>query len=197
METMLIGKKVGMTRIFGEDGEAIAVSVVKAEPNLIIGYTEGETNRVKVAAVKTKKLNKPDAGQLKGKTEAKLKVIREFVSEKKYKVGDELTVGDFKEGDKVNVIGTSKGKGFAGVIKRHNFSRGPETHGSDHHRKPGSIGSMFPQHVLKGQKMPGHLGHARVTVKNLRIEGIDKNDSLLLISGAVPGIRGSLITIYK
>jgi large subunit ribosomal protein L3 len=197
METMIVGKKVGMTRIFDQDGKAIAVSVVKVEPNLVIGFTKGETNRVKIAAIKTKKLNKPDAGQLKGKTDDKLKVFKEFTTEETYRVGDQITVGNFKAGDKINVIGTSKGKGFAGVIKRHNFSRGPETHGSDHHRKPGSIGSMFPQHVLKGQKMPGHLGNARVTVQNLQVEGVDKAEHIMLISGAVPGLRGSLLTIYK
>ena len=194
---MLIGKKVGMTRIFDQDGKAIAVSVVEAWPNLVIGFTEGEVNRVKVAAVKTKKLNKPDSGQLKGKTEDKLKVIKEFKTETKYKIGDQITVDNFKAGDKIDVVGTSKGKGYAGVIKRHHFSRGPESHGSDHHRKPGSIGSMFPQHVLKGQKMPGHLGHTRITVQNLRVEGVDKSENILLISGAVPGLRGSLLTIYK
>jgi large subunit ribosomal protein L3 len=196
--TFAIGKKIGMTRIFDQDGKSIAVSIVKVETNLVVDIKNIENNRKKVqlATIKCKKLNKPEAGHLKRSTKELYRVIREFESpDKEYKVGDQITVDDFQKDSKVAITGVSKGKGFAGVIKRHNFSRGPETHGSDHHRKPGSIGSMFPQHVLRGQKMPGRMGSDQVTVKNLTICDTDKNSEVLLISGAIPGNRGSIVTI--
>jgi len=196
--TFAIGKKIGMTRIFDQDGRSIAVSIVKVEPNLVVDIKSIDKGRKKVqlAAIKCKKLNKPETGHLSRSTKDSYRVIREFESaDKEYKVGDRITVEDFQKNSKVAITGISKGKGFAGVIKRHNFSRGPETHGSDHHRKPGSIGSMFPQHVFRGQKMPGRMGSDQVTVKNLTICDADKDSELLLISGAIPGNRGSIVTI--
>jgi len=199
MENLAIGKKIGMTRIFNENGKSIAVTVVKVESNVVTQIKDNPsgTKNVQIASIKAKKLNKPETGHLKKAKQDLYKTLKEFRTEKEYKIGDQITVESFEEGDTVTISGISKGKGFAGVIKRHNFSRGPETHGSDHHRKPGSIGSMFPQHVLKGQKMPGHMGHEKVTVRNLKIHGIDKQDNLLLVSGAVPGSNGSVVYISK
>lgn len=198
MEAVLVGRKIGMTRIFSQDGQAIAVSIVKVEPAEIIAVSNEEQNkRIKIAAVKAKKINKPLAGQLKGQTKEQYRLIKEFIVSGNYQSGDKLTASSFQTGDSVSVVGVSKGKGFAGVIKRHGFSRGPESHGSDHHRKPGSIGSMFPQHVLAGQKMPGRLGGDQITVKNLKIIEIDETENLVLVSGAVPGPNRSLIYLYK
>jgi len=130
----------------------------------------------------------------------KLKTLREFrvddIDEiKDIKIGDEITLANFKESDEIEVSGISKGKGFSGVIKRHNFSRGPETHGSDHHRHPGSIGSMFPQKVIKGRKMPGHMGFEKVTVKGLKIIKIIPETNILMLKGAIPGPNKSVIEI--
>lgn len=196
---MVIGKKIGMTRIFEADGKAVAVSMIKVEPNIVTKVQEldDKSKRVQIAAIKTKKLNKPESGHFKRVTENKYSVLKEFATSLDLKTGDKIDISAFKSDDKVTVTGTSKGKGFSGVIKRHNFSRGPQTHGSDHHRRPGSIGSMFPQHVLRGQKMPGHMGSERVTVKNLKIKEVDADSMLMLISGAVPGSRGSVVVISK
>lgn len=196
---MVIGQKVGMTRIFETDGKAVAVSMVKVEPNVVISIKDlGQGNKkVQIAGIKAEKLNKPESGHIKKATENKYLVLKEFETSLDLKTGDKIDVSAFKSDDKVTIIGTSKGKGFSGVIKRHNFSRGPKTHGSDHHRKPGSIGSMFPQHVLKGQKMPGHMGSERVTVKNLKIKEVDADSMLMLVSGAVPGSRGSVVLVSK
>lgn len=197
---MAIGTKVGMTRIFDADGKAVAVSVIKVEPNQVISIKDfrNDSKRVQIAALKTRKLNKPETGHLKKTTEDKYRIIKEFTAENiKLKAGDKFGVKEFNEGDVVSATGISKGKGFSGVIKRHNFHRGPQTHGSDHHRKPGSIGSMFPQHVLKGQKMPGQMGSKKITVKNLKIVATDEKEELMLVSGAVPGNRKSVVYISK
>ncbi len=188
-----------MTRVFDEDGKAVAVTVVKVEPNMVVSVKEqADVKRVQIAAIKTKNLNRPETGHLKKVTEDKYRIIKEFKSEDtELKAGKSFGVGEFGKGDVVSVTGLSKGKGFAGVIKRHNFRRGPESHGSDHHRKPGSIGSMFPQHVLKGQKMPGRMGDSKITVKNLKIVDTDEKADVILISGAVPGNRKSVIYISK
>lgn len=197
---VLIGKKQGMSRVFDADGKAVAVTVVKIEPNIITNIKDDKNDfqTIQIAAIKIKKLNKPQSGHLKKSTNELYSVLKEFKSEKSScKVGDKISVSDLKENEEVSVSGVSKGKGFAGVIKRHNFHRGPKTHGSDHHRKPGSIGSMFPQHVLKGQKMPGRMGAEKVTVKNLKIISVDVKEELALISGAVPGNRGSVVFITQ
>ncbi len=198
----LIGRKVGMTQVFAEDGTMVAVSVVAIEPNTVTrlrttdrdGYTA-----VQIGAEVVKKLNKPDAGQLKDLP--KVSSIREFRvdSVDDYSVGQVLGIGDlFAEGDLVDVTGISKGKGFAGVIKRHNFHRGPKTHGSDHHRAPGSIGpGTTPGRVYRGLKMSGHMGDERVTIKKVRVVRTDTDRNLLLVNGSLPGARGSLILVKK
>ena len=198
----LIGRKVGMTQVFAEDGTMVAVSVVAIEPNTVTrlrttdrdGYTA-----VQIGTDVVKKLNKPDSGQLKDLP--KVSSIREFRvdSVDDYSVGQVLGIADvFAEGDLVDVTGISKGKGFAGVIKRHNFHRGPKTHGSDHHRAPGSIGpGTTPGRVYRGLKMSGHMGDERVTIKKVRVVRTDTDRNLLLVNGSLPGSRGSLILVKK
>ena len=198
----LIGRKVGMTQVFAEDGTMVAVSVVAIEPNTVTklrttaqdGYTA-----VQVGTDVVKKLSKPESGQLKDLP--KVSSIREFRvdSVDDYSVGQVIGLGDlFAEGDLVDVTGISKGKGFAGVIKRHNFHRGPQTHGSDHHRAPGSIGpGTTPGRVYRGLKMSGHMGSERVTIKKVRVVRTDPDRNLLLVKGSLPGARGGLITVKK
>lgn len=198
----LIGRKVGMTQVFQEDGTMVAVSVVAIEPNTVTrlrttaqdGYTA-----VQVGTDVVKKLNKPESGQLRDLP--KVSSIREFRvdSVDDYAVGQVLGIADvFAEGDLVDVTGISKGKGFAGVIKRHNFHRGPKTHGSDHHRAPGSIGpGTTPGRVYRGLKMSGHMGDERVTIKKVRVVRTDTDRNLLLVNGSLPGARGSLILVKK
>ena len=198
----LIGRKVGMTQVFQEDGTMVAVSVLSIEPNVVTrlrtpdrdGYTA-----VQIGTEVSKKLNKPDTGQLKDLP--KVATIREF----RIDSVDDLTVGQtialadmFAAGDLVDVTGISKGKGFAGHIKRHNFHRGPTTHGSDHHRAPGSIGpGTTPGRVYRGLKMAGHMGDERVTIKKVRVVRADLDRNLLLLKGSLPGARGGLILVKK
>jgi large subunit ribosomal protein L3 len=202
----LIGRKVGMTQVFQDDGTMVAVSVLAIEPNTVTrlrttdrdGYTA-----VQLGAGIAKKLNKPDAGQLKDlpKGAQSLKTIREFRvdSVDEYELGQTVSMTDlFTVGDDVDVTGVSKGKGFAGHIKRHNFHRGPQTHGSDHHRAPGSIGpGTTPGRVYRGMKMAGHMGAERVTIKKVRVVRTDPDRNLLLVAGSLPGPRGSLILVKK
>ena len=203
----LIGRKVGMTQVFQDDGTMVAVSVLAIEPNTVTrlrtadrdGYTAVQLG----AEPARKKLTKPEAGQLKDlpKAAQSLKTIREFRvdSVDEYELGQTLKVDDvFTAGDDVDVTGVSKGKGFAGVIKRHNFHRGPQTHGSDHHRAPGSIGpGTTPGRVYRGLKMSGHMGDERVTIKKVRVVRTDAERNLLLVAGSLPGARGSLILVKK
>jgi len=198
----LIGRKVGVTQVFQEDGTMVAVSVVAIEPNTVTrlrttaqdGYTA-----VQLGTEVVKKLTKPEAGQLKDLP--KVKTIREFRVDDvdSYEVGQTVAIGDlFTEGELVDVTGVSKGKGFAGHIKRHNFHRGPKSHGSDHHREPGSIGpGTTPGRVYRGLKMAGHMGDERVTIKKVRVVRTDLERNLLLVKGTLPGARGSLILVKK
>jgi large subunit ribosomal protein L3 len=198
----LIGRKVGMTQVFQDDGTMVAVSVLAIEPNTVTrlrtpdrdGYTA-----VQIGTEVSKKLNKPETGQLKDLP--KVATIREFRvdSVDDVTVGQVFSIGDlFEAGDMVDVTGVSKGKGFAGVIKRHNFHRGPQTHGSDHHRAPGSIGpGTTPGRVYRGLKMAGHMGDERVTIKKVRVVRTDPDRNLLLVKGSLPGARGGLILVKK
>ncbi len=202
MSIGLIGRKVGMTQIFQDDGTMVAVSVLSVAPNTVTrlrtverdGYTA-----VQVGTEVTTRLSKPEAGQLQDLP--KVATIREFRVDDldPYSVGQTFSVGDlFNAGDIVDVTGVSKGKGFAGHIKRHNFKRGPKTHGSDHHRAPGSIGpGTTPGRVYKGMKMAGHMGDERVTVKKLRVVRTDPERNLLLVKGTLPGSRNALILVKK
>jgi large subunit ribosomal protein L3 len=201
MSIGLLGRKVGMTQVFAADGTIVPVSVVSVEPNTVTflrtkerdGYTA-----VQVGAGTARKLTKPRLGQLKDLP--RVHHAREFriddISE--YEVGQTLDVSMFAAGDSVDVTGVSKGKGFSGTVKRHNFRRGPETHGSDSHRAPGSIGGgTTPGKVFKGTPMAGHMGNDRITVKKATIVRADAEHNLLLVKGPVPGARNALILVRK
>jgi large subunit ribosomal protein L3 len=202
MSIGLIGRKRGMTQVFQPDGTMVAVSVLEVAPNTVTrlrtqdrdGYTA-----VQLGTDEKDKLNKPQAGQL-GDLPS-LSTLREFRVDDvaDYEVGQTLAVADvFAEGDVVDVSGVSKGKGFAGHIKRHNFHRGPKSHGSDHHREPGSIGpGTTPGRVYKGVRMAGHMGDERVTTKKVRVVKADGEKNLLLLKGSLPGGRNSLILVKK
>ena len=202
MSIGLIGRKRGMTQVFQPDGTMVAVSVLEVAPNMVTrlrtsdrdGYTA-----VQLGTDEKSKLTKPLAGQL-GDLPS-LGTLREFRVDdvSGYEVGQTLAVGDvFAEGDLVDVSGVSKGKGFAGHIKRHHFGRGPTTHGSDHHREPGSIGpGTTPGRVYKGVRMAGHMGDERATTKKVRVVRADAEKNLLLLMGSLPGARGSLILVRK
>jgi large subunit ribosomal protein L3 len=202
MSIGLIGRKVGMTQVFEDDGTMVAVSVVAIQPNTVTrlrtaerdGYTAVQLGTDVVAT-----LSKPEAGQLKGLP--KVKTVREFRVDalEGYEVGQTVKLDEmFTAGDDVDVTGVSKGKGFAGHIKRHNFRRGPKTHGSDHHREPGSIGpGTTPGRVYKGLRMAGHMGDETVTVKKVRVVRTDPDRNLLLVKGSLPGARGGLILVKK
>ncbi|HLE78836.1 MAG TPA: 50S ribosomal protein L3 [Candidatus Limnocylindrales bacterium] len=202
MSIGLIGRKVGMTQVFQADGTMVAVSVLEVAPNTVTRLRTPERDgyaAVQLGTEEKKKLTKPEAGQLKGLPS--LATIREFRMDdlSGYEVGQTISLSDlFTDGDLVDVTGVSKGKGFAGHIKRHHFHRGPKTHGSDHHRAPGSIGpGTTPGRVYKGLKMAGHMGHERVTTKKVRVVKADANRQLLLVMGSLPGSRGSLILVKK
>lgn len=177
----LIGKKIGMSQIFDKDGKVTAATAVEIPEN-------------RVMRVKTIKKDGYDALviQCLGK-KREVKISKDEASE--YKSDQILNLEQFKKDDKVVISAVSKGKGFAGVIKKYGFSRGPETHGSDHHRHPGSIGSMFPQRVWKGKKMPGHMGVNKVTVKGLKVVDIHPEEKIILIKGALPGSNKSLVLV--
>jgi large subunit ribosomal protein L3 len=198
----IIGKKLGMTQVYTEDGRAYPVTVIEAGPCCVVqvktiendGY---EAVKVGFLEAKEKRVNKPQAGVFK-KAGVKLYRIVKELPIGGLKVGEFVTVEKFVRGDKVDVSGISKGKGFQGVMKRHNFSGGPGSHGSMFNRAPGSIGaSSYPSRVWKNQKMPGHMGSERVTVKNLEIVDVKVEQNLMLIRGAVPGGVGTLIEIKK
>ena len=202
MSIGLIGRKVGVTQVFQGDGTMVAVSVLAIQPNTVTRLRTTERDgytAVQLGTEESKRLTKPEAGQLKDLP--KVATIREFRvdSVDGFEVGQTLSLGDmFADGDFVDVTGVSKGKSFAGVIKRHNFARGPKTHGSDHHRAPGSIGpGTTPGHVYKGLKMAGHMGAETATVKKLRVVRADSDRNLLLVKGSLPGARGALILVKK
>ena len=203
----ILGKKVGMTRIFDDNGKVVPVTVIEATPNIITQIKTKDKDgysAVQLGFGEAKRLNKPQAGHLKAAKASSRSLrevpeikfdIEEDKEPKEVKVGDKIFVDIFKVGDKVQVTGVSKGKGFAGVIKRHGFKRGPMSHGSHHHREPGSIGSMFPQHVFKGTKLPGRMGTDQVTTKNLKIASVDKENNLIAIKGAIPGPAKGLVIL--
>jgi large subunit ribosomal protein L3 len=206
MSIGLIGRKVGVTQVFQADGTMVAVSVLAIEPNTVTRLRTTERDgytAVQLGADSGKKITKPEAGQLKAlpKSAQALATIREFRVDDvdAYEVGQTVALADvFAEGDLVDVTGVSKSKGFAGQIKRHNFKRGPKTHGSDHHREPGSIGpGTTPGRVYKGLRMAGHMGDERATIKKLRVVRTDAERNLLLVKGTLPGARGSLILVKK
>jgi len=195
----ILGKKIEMTQRFKEDGRVVPVTVVASGPCSVTQIKSSEKDgyrAVQIGYDKKKKISKPLKGHLKGLDN--FRYVKEFRIEEsvELKHGDKITVGVFQPGDIVSVVGTSKGKGFQGVVKRHGFKGGPGSHGDkDQHRAPGSIGATDAARVFKGMRMAGHMGDARATVTNLEIVEIDPEKNLLFIKGAVPGARGSLLLI--
>ena len=198
----LITKKVGMTSTIAEDGRVAAITLLSASPNVVTQIkTESSDGylAVQLGAEETKASNvsKPQAGHLKA-AGVITKTIREFrtaVVAEDLKVGEKINLEVFSVGDKVDAVGVSKGKGWAGTIKRHNFHRGRKTHGGRSYRRPGSIGSMYPQKIFKGKKMAGHMGDERVTIKNLKVALIDPAHNVIGVTGAVPGPRHGIVLI--
>jgi large subunit ribosomal protein L3 len=197
---VILGTKIGMTQIIGKDGVVTPVTILQAGPVTVTQVKTVEVdgyNAVQMGYGRGKNLSKAVAGHVKG-ADVVPAYMREFRYEElpEVKVGDQVTVADFALGDVVNVQGVSKGKGFAGTVKRHNFNESRNTHGfKGNIRRVGSIGSMFPQKVMKGKKMPGRMGHERVTVKNLVVSFVDVDNGLLGLRGAVPGPRKGLIVV--
>ncbi|AZB41254.1 50S ribosomal protein L3 [Bacillus sp. FJAT-42376] len=198
----ILGRKIGMTQVFAENGDLIPVTVVEAAPNVVLQVKTAEIDGYEAVQVgfddKREKLaNKPSKGHVAKANTAPKRFIKEFrgVSAADYEVGQEVKVEVFSAGDTVDVTGTSKGKGFQGSIKRHGQSRGPMSHGSRYHRRPGSMGPVAPNRVFKNKLLPGRMGGERVTVQNLEIVKVDAERNLLLIKGNVPGPRKSLVTV--
>jgi len=198
----IIGKKLGMGQIFGDDGKAEAVTAIEAGPCVVTQVKTRDKegyNAAQLGFGQAKRLNSPQRGHLKKL--GQFKHLQEFrvADIEAIKVGDRIDVSLFKQGDLVDITGVSKGKGFAGVVKRHHFAGGPKTHGqSDRHRAPGSIGATTsPGRVFKGMRMAGHMGNSRVTVRHLQVYKSDPERNLLLVKGAVPGARNGLLLIKK
>ena len=203
----ILGKKIGMTQLFRPDGQAVPVTLLKAGPCMVVqrktpttdGYDAVQLGLVEF--VKPQRLNKPQTGHLKKAGVDGAKFLREFrmgPGDDDFKAGDKVLVDQFKPRDKVDVIGVSKGRGFAGLVKRHHFGGGADTHGSMFHRAPGSIGaSSFPSRVVPGMRMAGHMGHGRVTVRNLEVIEVDTEDNVLVVKGAVPGPNGGYVVVRR
>ena len=198
----ILGKKIGMTQVFAKNGKLIPVTVVEVEPNVVTQIKTMETDgyeAIQIAAfsAKEKNTNKPKMGHLKKAGCEPKRFLKEIrgVNISDYTLGQTVDASIFTEGEMVDVQGISKGKGFQGVIKRHNQTRGPMGHGSQYHRGVGSMGTLLPMHVLKGKKLPGHMGHELVTVQNLEIVKIDLENNIVLIKGNVPGPKKALVVI--
>ncbi len=204
----IIARKVGMTQVFAEDGRAIPVTVLEAGPCVVVqrkskakdGYSAVQLGLVESRPVKDSRVTKPMQGHFKKAGLPPCRVLREFRVEEgdELKVGDKVSVAEFAAGDTITVVGTSKGKGFQGVIKRHHFRGGAATHGSMFHRAPGGIGaSAFPSRVLKGMRAAGHMGLERVTLRNVKVVRVDAENGLLVVRGSVPGPGGGYLVIRK
>ena len=207
----IIGRKVGMTQIFAEDGTVTPVTVIKAGPCVVVqtkkasgtdGYNAVQLGFVEDKPIKMKNVTKPMRGHFEktGGGTPPTRILKEIrlQNEPDANIGDQIKVDLFTDGDKIDVVGKSKGRGFAGTIKRHNFHRGPESHGSMSVRAPGSIGqSAYPSRVIKGTRSSGHMGDERVTIRGLTIAKIDLENNLLMVRGAVPGANGSLVVVKK
>jgi large subunit ribosomal protein L3 len=207
----IIGRKVGMTQIFAEDGTVTPVTVIKAGPCVVVqtkkasgndGYNAVQLGFVEETPIKLKNVSKPLRGHFEktGGGTPPTRILKEIrlTNEPEENIGDQIKVDLFADGDKIEVVGKSKGRGFAGTIKRHKFHRGPMSHGSMNIRAPGSIGqSAYPSRVIKGTKSSGHMGDERVTIKGLTVAKVDAENNLLMVKGAVPGANGSLVIVKK
>jgi large subunit ribosomal protein L3 len=207
MSPGILGKKIGMTQVFRPDGQVVPVTVLKAGPCVVVqrktptidGYDAVQLGLVE--GIKPQRINKPATGHLKKASVDGVRYLREFrlgPGDGDFKPGDRVLAEEFKPKQKVDVIGVSKGRGFAGVVRRHHFRGGPAAHGSMFHRAPGSIGaSSFPSRVFPGTKMGGHLGDQQVTVRNLEIVEVDTEDNLIIVKGAVPGPNGAYVVVRR
>jgi large subunit ribosomal protein L3 len=206
MITGLLGKKIGMIQLLEDDGTAVPVTVIQAGPCVVVqkktkqkdGYDAVQLGLVEF--VKPKRVNKPMSGHFKKLNVAPARFLREVAvqGDESANPGDKVMVDIFNRNELVHIVGTSKGRGFAGLVKRHHFRGGRATHGSMFHRAAGSIGSSaYPSRVLKGMRMAGHLGNARITVQNLRVARIDQENNLLFVRGAVPGPTGGYLVVEK
>ena len=203
MNKGIIGKKIGMTQIFDEKGNVIPVTVIETSGNVVAQVKTVETDgynaiQLGYGEVKDKHINKPEKGHFTKAGLTAKKHLREFRVEdvENYKVGDEVKADIFEAGEKIDVQGTTKGKGFQGVIKRHGQHRGPMGHGSMYHRRPGSMGSTStPGRVFKGKKLPGHMGRVTVTIQNLDVVRVDMDKNVILVKGSVPGAKGAILKI--
>lgn len=203
MKKGIIGKKIGMTQIFDEKGNVVPVTVIETAGNIVTQVKNMETDgynsiQLGYGEIKDKHINKPRAGHFAKAKLTNKKHLREFRvdSIEGYKVGDEVKADIFAMGEKVDIQGTSKGKGFQGVIKRHGQHRGPMGHGSMYHRRPGSMGPCAtPGRVFKGKKLPGHMGKVTVTIQNLDVVRVDMDKNVILVKGSVPGAKGAILKV--
>jgi len=202
IDKAIMGIKIGMTQIFDENDKAVPVTIVEAGPCTVLQKKNSETDGYSAIQVgfynlKEKQVNKPARGHFKKANVKPLRYIKEFRVKdiEAYEIGQELKADQFDPGDIVDVVGTSKGKGFAGAVKRHNFARGSMGHGSKYHRRPGSLAAKGPARVFKGRKLPGHLGRERVTVQGLKVVKVYPERNLILIKGSIPGPRKGLVII--
>jgi large subunit ribosomal protein L3 len=203
----ILGRKIGMTQVFRPDGQVVPVTLLKAGPCVVVHRKTPTTdgyNAVQLGFmefVRPARINKPSSGHLKKANVEGVKFLRELrlgPGDNDFKAGDQVLVGDFKPAEKVDVIGISKGRGFAGVVKRHHFRGGDGSHGSMFHRAPGSIGSSsYPSRVFPGTRMAGHMGTDRVTVRNLEIIDVNAEDNVLVVKGAVPGPNGGYVVVRR
>ncbi|MER1988017.1 MAG: 50S ribosomal protein L3 [Solibacillus sp.] len=198
----ILGRKIGMTQVFAENGDLIPVTVIEATPNVVLQKKTVDTDGYEAIQVgfedkRIKLSNKPEQGHVAKANTAPKRFIREFrnLDAAAYEVGQEVKVEIFAEGDVIDVTGVTKGKGFQGVIKRHGQSRGPMSHGSRYHRRPGSMGPVAPNRVFKQKKLPGQMGGTVVTIQNLEIVKVDVERNLLLVKGNVPGSKKALVTV--
>lgn len=202
IDKAIMGIKIGMTQIFDENDKAVPVTIIEAGPCTVLQKKNSETDGYSAIQVgfynlKEKQVNKPARGHFKKANVKPLRYIKEFRVKDidAYEIGQELKADQFNPGDMVDVVGTSKGKGFAGAVKRHNFARGSMGHGSKYHRRPGSLAAKGPARVFKGRKLPGHLGGERVTVQGLKVVKVYPERNLILIKGSIPGPRKGLVII--
>ena len=198
----ILGKKIGMTQVFAKDGKLIPVTVVSVEPNVVMQIKTKETDgyeaiQLGFATKKEKHSTKAEMGHAKKANAAPKRFLKEIkgVEVSNYELGQEIKCDIFEAGEIVDVTGTSKGKGFQGVIKRYNQSRGPMGHGSQYHRGVGSMGTLRPMRVFKGKKLPGHMGNETVTIQNLEVVAIDLDENVILIKGNIPGPKNSFVVI--
>lgn len=200
----ILGKKIGMTQIFVEDGRIIPVTAIEAGPCVVLQKKTEQTDGYNAIQVgfdtkKEKNINKPLKGHLSKAGVKAVKYIKEFKIDNvdEYQLGQEIKADVFETGEYIDVIGTTKGKGFAGGIKRHGFHRGPMKHGSKYHRRPGSLGAKGPARVFKGRKMPGRLGGVQVSVQNLEVVRVDIDKNIILVKGAIPGPNRGLVVLKR